>query len=154
METIDNNILDSLINITNSFSQFSDDVDTKVGCIITKDNRIISFGFNSIPFGCEKKENRLTRPEKYSWMLHAEEFAITYAARSGIKLDGTTLFVNWFPCSRCAGLIVNSGITTIFAMEDSIVEDSKYYGDFLISKQKLIENNIEINYINYGVDRQ
>jgi len=53
----------------------------KVGCVIVKDDRIISIGYNGMPSGwtnvCDD-EDFVTKPE----VLHAEENAITKLARS------------------------------------------------------------------------
>ncbi len=49
--------------------------------------------------------------------VHAEMAAITTAARLGISLAGTTLYVTTFPCHICARHIVASGIRNVFYIE-------------------------------------
>ena len=100
----------------------------QVGCVIVKDNRIISVGYNGTPSGwsneCEYEVpvevdvvNRtitpsrlVTKPE----VLHAEANAITKLARCTESGEGATLFVTHSPCMECAKLIYQSGISTIY----------------------------------------
>ena len=80
----------------------------KVGCIIVKDDRIISIGYNGMPSGgsnvCEK--NNKTKPE----VLHAEANAITKLAKSTESGEGSYMFCTFAPCVDCAKLIMQSGI--------------------------------------------
>ena len=102
----------------------------KVGCVIVKDNRIISIGYNGMPSGwdnnCEdedwpfwaKNEKEIdpiyvklkTKPE----VLHAETNAIAKVARSGESSEGSSLYVTMAPCLDCAKLIHQSGISRVF----------------------------------------
>lgn len=80
----------------------------KVGCIIVKDDRIISIGYNGMPAGgsnvCE--EDNVTKPE----VLHAEANAITKLAKSTESGDESYMFCTYAPCVDCAKLIMQSGI--------------------------------------------
>ena len=80
----------------------------KVGCLIVKDDRIISIGYNGMPSGgsnvCE--ENNVTKPE----VLHAETNAITKLAKSTESGEGSSMFCTYAPCVDCAKLILQSGI--------------------------------------------
>jgi deoxycytidylate deaminase len=49
--------------------------------------------------------------------VHAEMAAISTAARLGIALQGSTLYVTTFPCHICARHIVASGIRNVFYIE-------------------------------------
>jgi dCMP deaminase len=98
-------------------SQKSKDPSTKVGCVIVgDDNAVLSMGFNGFPRGVEEDyDNRWNRPEKYNWVEHAERNAIYNAARNGIKLAGTRLYLNYEPkpCADCARAIIQSGIIEV-----------------------------------------
>ena len=81
----------------------------KVGCLVVKDKRIISDGYNGTPSGFEnvcEDENNLTKP----YVLHAEANAITKLARSHNNSDGATIYVTDSPCIECAKLIIQAGI--------------------------------------------
>lgn len=84
----------------------------KVGCLVVKDKRIISDGFNGTPSGFEnvcEDENNVTKP----YVLHAEANAITKLARSSNNSDGATLYVTDSPCIECSKLIIQSGIKRV-----------------------------------------
>ena len=106
----------------------------KVGCLIVKDEQIISDGYNGTPSGfnndCEEvfytcderdvykdqeweldkgKEKFLklkTKPE----VLHAESNALMKLARSTNSSEGATIYCTYSPCFDCAKLIVQSGV--------------------------------------------
>lgn len=84
----------------------------QVGCLVVKDKRIISDGYNGTPSGFEnvcEDENGVTKP----YVLHAEANAITKLARSANNSDGATLYVTDAPCIECAKLIIQAGIRRI-----------------------------------------
>lgn len=57
--------------------------------------------------------------------LHAEAGLITEAARQGISLEGTTLYVTTFPCPSCAKLVAASGITKLIYQDGYSVLDGE-----------------------------
>lgn len=84
----------------------------QVGCLVVKDKRIISDGYNGTPSGFEnicEDDNNVTKP----YVLHAEANAITKLARSHNNSDGSTLYVTACPCIECAKLIIQSGISRV-----------------------------------------
>ena len=95
-----------------------------MGCIIVKDNTIISDGYNGTPSGfsneCEIRldefdENALmTKPE----VLHAETNAITKLAKSTQSSDGATMYITIAPCFECSKLIIQSGISRVVYASD------------------------------------
>ena len=101
----------------------------KVGCVIVKDDRIISIGYNGTPSGwdneCEHttlwKDGKqlyspilVTKPE----VLHAETNAIAKLASSSESGEGAILFSSSFsPCMDCAKLIYQSGIKEVYYKE-------------------------------------
>ena len=84
----------------------------QVGCVIVRDNRILSIGYNGTPSGWDNccEENGKTKPE----VLHAEANAITKLAKSNESGDGASIFVTHSPCIECAKLIYQSGIATVY----------------------------------------
>lgn len=103
-------------------SSKSKDPATKVGAIVVgPDNEIRLTGFNGIPQGVEDRPERYTRElvgdsaigEKYLWCSHAEENTVSFAAREGIRLKGTTIVVTHMPCARCARMLVNAGVSEV-----------------------------------------
>jgi dCMP deaminase len=97
------------LEICEVVSKRSKDPSTQHGAVLVDDNhRIISTGYNG---GCKKIDDQLidwSRPNKYFYVLHAEENALWTAERK--NLDGCTIYVTGPPCSRCMLRIAHSGI--------------------------------------------
>lgn len=111
----------------------SKDQSTKVGAVIVgPDNEIRSTGFNSPCRGIDDTRPEIhERPLKYSYFEHAERNAIYNAARIGVPLKGSRIFVTWCPCVDCARAIVQSGITEVIAHKENPNNDSPRWIDSL-----------------------
>jgi len=89
----------------------------KVGCVIVKDNQVISTGYNGTPPGydntCEDtmfaSDVMITRPE----VVHAEINAITKVAQSTVSCHKASLYVTKVPCWECCKAIIMSGIKVV-----------------------------------------
>jgi dCMP deaminase len=87
----------------------------KVGCVITRDHRIISTGYNgSLLY---KKCLECDISKKCKDAVHAEANAIAFAAKEGIRLNGATLYCTHAPCYECAKLIHQVGIKDVIYEE-------------------------------------
>ena len=98
----------------------SKDQSTQIGAVIVgTDNEVLSTGYNSFPRGMDdSKQERQERPEKYFWMEHAERNAIYNAARIGVSLKNSIIYLtSGLPCMDCARGIVNSGIKTVYCKQ-------------------------------------
>lgn len=106
----------------------------KVGAIVTKEDRVISIGYNGTPKGwdnnCEdeiteefqyvidegglehvgKVHKLKTKPE----VIHAEANAIAKLARSKESGENSTMYITHAPCFDCAKLIYTAGIKKVF----------------------------------------
>lgn len=117
-----------------------------VGAVIAVDNIIVSTGYNGSPKGlhhcsddggCIRELNNIpsgTRQE-FCRAVHAEQNAIIQAATTGSKIKGGTLYVNTYPCSICARMLINAEIKRIVY--------SSNYSDAL-AKDMLDEAGIEV----------
>jgi dCMP deaminase len=96
----------------------------QVGAIITKNKRILTTGYNGAPSGvkscadkgvCMRDEQKIESGTRHElcYAVHAEQNAIIQAARLGVSVDGATLYCTHQPCSICAKMIVNSGISRV-----------------------------------------
>lgn len=89
----------------------SKDPRTQVGAlIIGEDNAPLSWGYNGPPKQVNDADINWDRPEKYDWILHAEDNAIDYANNS---IAGSTLYVTCKPCKRCMLRMVREGIKKV-----------------------------------------
>ena len=104
----------------------SKDPNTQVGaCIVNEKNRIMSVGYNGMPFGCDDDEFPWERDgeaydTKYPYVCHAELNAILN--NSGASLEGCRIYVALFPCNECAKAIIQSGIKEVVYLSDKYAE--------------------------------
>ena len=131
----------------------------KWGCVIVKDDEIISTGYNGAPRGrkncndigkCIREELNIPRGERYELCrsVHAEQNAIISASRKDMM--GATLYEvgvdaktgeyvkNSMPCSMCKRFIINSGIVRMIFRDTK----TKYR---TIDVQDLIDNDDSLN---------
>ena len=100
----------------------SKDPNTQVGaCIVSKDKKILSVGYNGAPNGYNDEILPWDREgsfidTKYAYVCHAELNAILN--NKGSNLEGSTLYVDLFPCNECAKAIIQSGIKEIIYADD------------------------------------
>lgn len=87
----------------------------QVGCIITKDNRPISNGWNgTLPYMDNCCEDEIDGELKTKdTVQHAERNAMDVCAKNGISLKGCTMYITHAPCVECAKSIYSTGITTV-----------------------------------------
>ena len=102
----------------------SKDPNTKVGaCIVDKEHKVVSIGYNGMPRGVDENKVSWNRGEgldsKYLYVCHAEFNAILNT-RNGAALEGCTLYVTLFPCNECAKAIIQTGIKEV------VFFDNKY----------------------------
>ncbi len=93
----------------------------KVGCVIVsggkQNNRIIAAGYNGFLPGSPHTSR--VRDNHEQGTVHAEQNAVTDAARRGVSLDGSIAYITHYPCIHCAKILVAAGIKNI-----------KYHADY------------------------
>ena len=143
------------MKLADYIAQWSKDRGAKVGAVIVMDKEVVSMGYNGFPRNCDDEvEKRFERPLKYEWTLHAEQNAIINAARRGISIMGASMYLNWFPCSLCAGMIVNAGIKKLYCDKEPDFTNATFGEGFKIAIEKLAEGGVEIIYMDYDANRQ
>lgn len=102
------------LGVAREVANWSKDTSTKVGCVIvSSDGVIVSTGYNGLPRGVDDLPERMTRPMKYLWTVHAEAAAVANAARVGGCLSGATAFITHASCASCARLMLNAGVAKV-----------------------------------------
>jgi len=95
-------------------AQRSFDPSTKCGCVlVSKNNRVLSTGYNGPIKGSDDKAIPLTRPEKYCHFIHSEENALLAYCGSDQDIQGATCYLTGHPCHRCLRMLLQKGITRI-----------------------------------------
>jgi len=90
------------------------DPDTQHGCIIvSRDNRPLSSACNGPLKGSNDEEIPMERPDKYPYMIHAEENSVIFYSGSNYDIDGATAYVTGRPCHRCLRMLIQKGIRRI-----------------------------------------
>lgn len=102
------------LRIAEEVRLWSKDPGTKVGCVLVNDRRILSTGYNGFPQTIsDDLERYIDRDFKLSITVHAEKNAILNAAKNGTKVEGSTLYVTFPPCSQCASAVIQAGVAYV-----------------------------------------
>ena len=143
------------LTIAKLTSERSNCIKRKVGCIIVKNNRILSLGYNGTPRGtkncyeggCKRCMDQYTNAISQAgthldlcMCLHAEENAMLYVSQN--DLDGATMYVTLIPCIGCVKKIIQCNIKKIIYIENYSLELDK------MSIEMLSKVGIEIENIN------
>ncbi|OGI06325.1 MAG: cytidine deaminase [Candidatus Margulisbacteria bacterium GWF2_35_9] len=134
------------MNIAHVIASRSTCLKRQVGSLIVKDEQILATGYNGAPrgmkhateVGCLREQLQVASGTHHELCrgLHAEQNAIIQAARSGVNVEGSTLYCTYMPCVICSKMIINAGIKKIVF--------NGYYPDEL-AVQMLNESGIEIS---------
>jgi len=119
------------INITREIAKLSRAKRNNVGALIVSNGVIVSTGFNGTPRGTDNcceimgDSGLETKPD----VIHAEINAILnlIAAKSSPALNGSTLYVTFSPCIRCAAVIKQVGISRVVYEHEYRLDDGKKY---------------------------
>lgn len=136
------------LDIAVRWSLMSKAIRRKVGCIIVKDQQIISDGFNGTPAGfdniCEEPAISKINESVYdidpldlktkAEVLHAESNALMKLARSTNSSVGATMYLTCAPCFDCAKLIIQSGISRLVYLDSY----RSYSGLLLLEKAGIV----------------
>ena len=88
----------------------------QVGCLLVRDNRIISQGYNGFLPGCSHKS--IVRDNHEQATVHAEQNAICDCAKRGVSCNNAIAYVSHYPCLICTRLLLASGISKIYYIND------------------------------------
>jgi len=121
------------------------------GCVLVKDKRILSTGYNgSIPGdlhceddGCMIVENHCVRT------IHAEMNAIIQCSIHGVSTQRATAYITNMPCTNCAKALIAAGIKEIVIFSD--YHDTKAEEFFNIAGIKLKRLEMPETSINYNL---
>ena len=83
----------------------------KVGCVLVKDTRVISVGYNG--FLPKMPHQSIVRDNHEQATVHAEQNAVSDCARRGINVDGAIAYITHYPCLNCFKILAASGISEI-----------------------------------------
>jgi len=109
-----------------------------VGAVIVREKTILSTGYNGSIKGlphCDEVGHEMVDGHCVR-TTHAEANAIVQAAKNGVGIDGSEIYVTASPCYNCFKLIANSGIIIIyfdeFYRDERIINHAKESGIELV----------------------
>ena len=88
----------------------------QVGCLLVKDNRIISQGYNGFLPGLP--HTSIVRNNHEQATVHAEQNALCDCAKRGVSCEGATAYITHYPCIICTRLLLAAGINEIKYIDD------------------------------------
>jgi len=95
-------------------AQRSFDPSSRCGTIlVSKNNNVLSTGYNGPLVGSIDEEIPLDRPEKYYHMIHGEENALLAYNGSRQDIQGATAYVTGRPCYKCLRMLIQKGIRRV-----------------------------------------
>lgn len=123
-----------------------------VGAVIVKDKHVIATGYNGAPKGlkhcaelggCLREKLHVPSGQRHELCraLHAEQNAIIQAATLGQSIEGGSIYITNSPCSICAKMIINAGLSRI-VVRDGYPDD--------MAREILDEAGIEIEYLSHS----
>lgn len=120
------------IDIAKVISERSTCLKRQVGAVITKDNSIVSTGYNGAARGlehccdlyneCPRVILGAHRGERYDICnsVHAELNALLQASKLGHEVQGGVLYVLITPCINCARAIINADISEVVVPKSGV----------------------------------
>jgi dCMP deaminase len=134
------------IRIAEEVRLWSKDPGTKVGCVLVNDRRILSTGYNGFPQLVEDSiERYIDREYKLSVTVHAEKNAILNAAKNGTKVEGSTLYVTFPPCSQCASAVIQAGVAKVVCPNPTQAPE-RWRENFLAANELFYEAGVKVLY--------
>ena len=96
----------------------------KVGCILVTPENLHIGAYNGTPSGWDNSCEDVHETELFEHLvtkntvIHAELNAILHAARQGVSVKCSTIYVSLAPCAACSAMIAQAGITRVIFKED------------------------------------
>ena len=110
------------LDLAGSVASWSKDPSTKVGAVLVSPDRgLVIPGYNGLPRGVDDDPHRFQDREwKLATVLHAELNAILTARQN---VSGWVMYVTHHPCSNCASVMIQSGISCVHYRTDRDFEN-------------------------------
>ncbi len=116
-----------------------------VGALIVRDKTILSTGYNGSIRGMPHCDDvgHLMEDGHCVATIHAETNAILQAAKNGVMINGSEIYITASPCWSCFKMIANAGIKKI------------YYGEFYRDERIFdVAKKIGIELLHIPVDQK
>lgn len=105
---------EALMGMSERFGETSYAERLKVGCLIYKNNSIISLGVNGQPPGWHTEVCEGTDGWTLPTVRHAEQAALDKLLLSTETSEGATMFISHAPCLSCSIRIASARISQVY----------------------------------------
>jgi len=135
-------------------SEWSKDPSTQVGAVAVRDRRILATGYNGFPQGVADLGDRLLdRQKKLLHTVHAEANIVAQAARNGVCLEHSTMYVwPFIPCNSCCSLLIQAGFTRVVVPNTPIPD--RWADSFAATKGMFREVGVNLTLIDPNLVEQ
>ena len=96
----------------------------QVGCVIIKNNRVISTGYNGHIASTDHIS--IIRDNHEMATLHAEMNAVCDSSKRGVSILDSIVYVSHFPCLNCTKILIAAGVKEIIYGEDYSNDEIAY----------------------------
>jgi len=114
------------IDIAKRIAEMSFAEKMKVGCVLVKDDNILSYGFNGAPARfnneCEDSDGK-TLPH----VLHAESNCLMKIAKVPMSCEGATIYCTHSPCMECSNANKYREDSGFYLLKSLEIEVEQYY---------------------------
>lgn len=142
----------TFLKVADVISEESKCVSYSVACVIVRDDRIVSIGYNGTPAGyLNCNDVHVHRGDEHSawsqrYEIHAEMNALLYAAKNGISVDGATMYCTLQPCWQCTKNLIQAGIERVVYSQkyERLEEEDQKLQEFLS------DNGVKSEFVKIG----
>ena len=117
------------MNLSVNMSTLSYAIRKKVGCILVTPENLQIGSYNGQPSGWDNvcEDTHTTGDPHFkpseclvtkNTVIHAELNVILHAARQGVSVKGSTIYISLSPCASCSAMIAQAGIKRVVYKED------------------------------------
>lgn len=115
----------------------------QVGAVLVRNKRILATGYNGAPMGirhcastgCLRQDSESGTNLENCKALHAEQNAIIQSAFHGVSTKDSVLYCTASPCSTCAKMIINAGVSHVIYDAQHKYPDP--FGDALLKEAEV-----------------
>ena len=134
------------LRIAEEIKTWSKDPGTKVGSVIVNSRRILATGYNGFAQNLSDSLDRyMDRDFKLLTVLHSEVNAILNAAKNGTKVEGSTLYVTFPPCSQCASAVIQAGVAKVVCPDPASAPE-RWRSNFIAANNLFYEAGVKVLY--------
>lgn len=132
------------LRLAREVAAWSKDPSTSVGAVAVRERRVLATGYNGLPqHVLDSPARLLDRDARLAMTIHAEVNLIAYAARHGVCLAGSTIYV-WplMSCSQCAAALIQIGASRLVVPD--YVEPLRWQESFDRARAMLAEAGVAL----------